>query len=224
MSATFLSILLLFAVLSFIQINRIYTKGFTVKQTQDTGRILLEDIVRTIRSSRQPLTIYDEPGEAPGANPNFLRMCTEGTTTTSAIRYAWNEYNGAASNFTNERVTYTVPDGKGGILYSYPSDFRTLKTEAIGAICDDPVDFTYEGVTTTSTSREFLLHDLDITPIEPDTAGNDSLQTTYHVTLVLSTKQQDLLETKGDDARCKVGRGDEYCHVVRLEAFASIRN
>lgn len=92
---SFFSFLLMALTVGFVQINRAYTKGITVKTIQENGRVLMNDITRAIRSSGDGVVTVS-------ANP--YRLCING------IRYGWNQgtdNNGARSEETF--LTSTVP-------------------------------------------------------------------------------------------------------------------
>lgn len=76
LALAFFSFILLFATAGFIQINRSYSKGLTVKQIHETGRNVIEDIARSIRLSDD---IRFDP------SPNQRRL------ETAIACYGWNE-------------------------------------------------------------------------------------------------------------------------------------
>lgn len=87
-SMTFFSFILLLIFVGFVQINRSYSRGLTVKEVQNSTRNLTEDLVRTIRNTNSVDEIILDPAG--------YRICVGG------IRYAWNQYDDASSSFTDE--------------------------------------------------------------------------------------------------------------------------
>ena len=85
---SFFSFLLLFVTFGFVQVPRIFTTGITVKTIQETSRNIVEDVTRTIRTSKGASFTYLDGTDVPsGSNPNEVyRLCYEG------IRYGWNQH------------------------------------------------------------------------------------------------------------------------------------
>lgn len=94
LAMAFFSFVLLFVVTGFIQINRSYTRGITVKEVQTTARELMETITTTIRNAEANSV------ETYNSIPGRLRLCV-GTT-----RIGWNMPD-AGGNFTSETYTDT---------------------------------------------------------------------------------------------------------------------
>lgn len=84
LALAFISFLLLFLVLSILQITRLYVKGSAIRQINQTGRQLLDDVGTALRSNTTPLYVV-----------NNNRLCA-GTTS-----YAWNVYNNADGHVKN---------------------------------------------------------------------------------------------------------------------------
>lgn len=195
-ATVFFSLLLMLVVSAFVQINRSYTRGYKTKQTQDAGRALLEDVVRTIRNSRGSLVIYDEPGESGLVSANtdpspisasVLRLCAEDR------RFAWNEYNldntsgWGINQLTNEHTRYYDQNNnflRNEFITASKTDVANSAPQNGIATCTDPLDFTYIGTTTSALSTEMTIHDLDVDLIA---TGGPAAAETYRVVLVLAT-------------------------------------
>ncbi len=129
-ATVFFSLLLVVVINSFVRINRQYTKGYNTKIVQDAARVLMDDIVKTIRSSEGPLIVYDEYGESPAVGVTYgeyvfidedgdgdeewvneARSVTDGTVLrlcSANRRFAWNEYN------VIDSPSPSLDDGSGG--------------------------------------------------------------------------------------------------------------
>ena len=96
LATAFFSFILLFVVVGFVQINRQYTKGVTVRRVQNNARSVLEDITRSIRDS-EGIDTYNS------STP--YRICI------GDLRYGWNQNTdpGNSAAFTDERYTNAVP-------------------------------------------------------------------------------------------------------------------
>jgi prepilin-type N-terminal cleavage/methylation domain-containing protein len=115
LAMAFFSFILMLVVAGFIQINRSYTRGLTVKQVQNSARSVIDEISSAIRDA--------EPGDvlpaSSATNPPF-RLCIGG------IRYAWNQAN--ASN--NALTTDAFSDTGARISLARTND---------GAPCNNPI-------------------------------------------------------------------------------------
>lgn len=59
LAMAFFSFILLFVTTGFVMVNRAYTKGLTVKQIQDEGRRVMEDLTRKVRvASSEGINIF----------------------------------------------------------------------------------------------------------------------------------------------------------------------
>jgi hypothetical protein len=76
LSLAFLSVMLLFVVTTTVQVMRSYNKGLTIKQMNQTGRSVTEDMARTARLAWAE-SVYDMADQG--------RLCVGG------VSYVWNE-------------------------------------------------------------------------------------------------------------------------------------
>ena len=87
-ATAFFSMLLFIIVLGFVQINRSYTRGITVKNTQSAARVIFDDIINTLRNTKAGNFTFS-------SSPDF-RLCA------GDIRYGWNQY--WIDQFTSENT------------------------------------------------------------------------------------------------------------------------
>lgn len=71
LSLTFISFILLFMVAAILQLTRLYVKGSAIRQINQTGRQVIEDVAASIRTGTEPTVTHK-------------RLCVGNTT------YAWN--------------------------------------------------------------------------------------------------------------------------------------
>lgn len=87
LAAAFFGFVLMFATFAFIQVNRSYNKGITVKRVHESTRQIMQDISRSVQSaaSRSAAGLaVDVIPNPPGGGPNYL--CVGQT------RYIWYVY------------------------------------------------------------------------------------------------------------------------------------
>lgn len=193
---TFFSFLLLLVTFGFVQINRSYTRGITVKTIQETARALTEDISRAIRTSND-FEYHDF------ASDGEYRLCL------GDVNYAWNQHIEKADPDDNKTLDMTTEQ-----LDSLPpQDFTMVKTRntAIGCLATIAADDTEEVLD----DRAIIQH-LSITNVA---------EGTYKIKVVVSTKSaaDNDLEVFGSEARCKVQTGDQFCDVASLETVVKTR-
>lgn len=118
LSMTFVAFIMIFIVTSIVQTMRIYNKGLAVRDINQSGRQLTEDMTRTLRYANAIQF------SANGYQATSKRICANGVT------YAWN-IETAPGVFTTTN-TYTAPDtatpihfirvdDKGGLLCNIPA-------------------------------------------------------------------------------------------------------
>ena len=103
--AIFSFILVIFT-LTFVQINRLFAKGQTIKNMNETGRRLIEDIAQNTRlnASGGEITIEGAAGGTTG------RICL-----TSGVTYSWQVRQGMGDSFINRDAAGNACDGTGDL-------------------------------------------------------------------------------------------------------------
>lgn len=96
LALAFLSVMLLFILSATIQVMRSYSKGLTVKQMNQVGRTITEDLARTARTA--------SPGSVSTAHIDDGRLCIGG------ISYIWNEPQVDATSINTNKFTGGMPD------------------------------------------------------------------------------------------------------------------
>lgn len=192
---SFFSFLLLFVTFGFVQVNRIFTKGVTVKTIQETSRGVLEDISRAVRTE----TFL---GYIDGANGGQYRICFEG------VRYAWNQHDPGPSP-----GQYSIYDASNEVLDG-TSDLLTLYRSADNDACLAPID---PDVAEEILDNRAAVQHLSVTQVAPQTY-NISL-----VVSTRGAVEEDLTQF-GRDAKCKVQAGDQFCDVSFFETVVTSRN
>lgn len=84
LAATFFAYILIFVTAAFVQINRAYNRGITVKRVHESTRQNIQDIARTIQSAQYGNSIINT--DTDGLGPNYLCI--------GDVRYVWYEFDG----------------------------------------------------------------------------------------------------------------------------------
>lgn len=199
----FVSMLLLAIAFVVIRISGIYNKGVTIKAVNQAGRIIVDDMKRTIGES--------DPGSINDTLIGQGRLCT------GTFSYIWNN-GGDNSTQTNK--------------YSNDNNATSTKKIRLvkardngGAYCNtqdglpdvDPADAT-ELLTSSDTSSNMVIDTnlavqrLEFTSLTKNLASGSAL---YTVTLLLSNADQDVIDTVAGN--CKppqdAGSNNDYCAV-----------
>ena len=190
----FFTFLLLLVTFGFVQINRSYTRGITVKTIQETTRSVLEDLTRVIRTTDQ---LRVEPGVGGG-----IHFCA------SDIRYIWNQHvDKGAPTFNN---SYTPTEER----FEDTGNLITMVRTTDNKGCPDRVN---------EADAEVILDDraavqyFNVIPVGTDAAVISLIVSTK------SAVETDL-EKFGKEAACKAQIGDQFCDVSRLETVVNVRN
>lgn len=197
LASAFFSFVMLFAIFGFIQINRSFTRGNTVKFVQNESRKLMEQITRDLR---QAVADSVQIRNAPIAQNTGGRLCLGNN-----IRYGWDEHRG-----TPDPDTFSTEN------FDRSAIMRVVDTET----CDNKSGFNDENSSFTL-PENLLIHDLEFTCTSLDDPCSSK---TFNISLVVSTDQIDLLDTFGSNASCKVTIKSEFCDVVKFETAVTLRN
>lgn len=221
LAMTFIAMLLVAIALTTIQISNIYNKGITLREVNQAGRSVSDELQRTISSA----TPFDVTPKGPGDNapasryvvsPGGGRLCLGNYT------YAWN-YGAALEGGTGAPV----------ILNQYSGADNTIPIRLVrvidpnGGLCTTPSLPAISKANSTdllsSGDRDLVLHKFSIkrTSDEPSTG-----QSIYSISMVVGTNDREQLTT--DDTSCKPpseGVGDEnYCSVNQFDIIARAGN
>src|SRR5690606_35547626 len=102
LAMSFIAVLLMAIAMTIIQVSTIYTKGMTLKEVNQTGREVADDIRRTVAASGKVELPGDFVEVKNGATTVGGRLCL-GTSS-----YIWNY--GAAIESNNTRLAKYTPD------------------------------------------------------------------------------------------------------------------
>lgn len=216
LAMSFVALLLLAIAMVTMQIGHIYNKGITLKQLNQAGRTLTDELQRTIAASR-PFEVSTGP-DSQFVNQNNLggRLCL------GSYSYVWNKGVALASQ-TGVQNTYdpaTVPAGS-------TAPIRLIKVSDSGAsLCADPNKKIVHSTATElldSGDRDLVVHDFVIAETARDAVTDQAL---YAIGLTLGTNDQAELISGG--VSCKPPSesqgGADYCAVNRFDILARAGN
>jgi prepilin-type N-terminal cleavage/methylation domain-containing protein len=219
LSMTFISVLLMAIAMTTIQISTIYTKGITLREVDQAGRSLSDEMQRSIASSA-PFDVTPKKDDSLAtATSKYVVRDDGGRLCLGRYTYAWN-YGKALE-----------PGAPPPILNRYSggdnTQIRFVKVADSGSdLCSNPEHLVDKSKATdllTSGDRDLVLHNFVITQTEK----NDEIgQAIYSLSMVIGTNDRAQLTT--NDTSCKPpseGVGDEsYCSVNQFDIIARAGN
>lgn len=214
LAMSFIAVLLIAIAMTIIQIGNIYNKGLTLKEVNQTGRALAEDIRRTVAISGQVDLVNDYVEVRDGARVVGGRLCLGSSS------YVWNY---AASIETNHTRLIKYPTGStngpirlvrvadGAKTYcSKDAEGRLLVANLLPADVPNARELLRSG------DRTLSLHSFKVTTSAGATNAATG-QRLYRVQFTIGTERTDLLNTAANPITCKtpaeIGPDFNYCTV-----------
>lgn len=236
LAMTFVSFLLMGIALTVMQIAVTYNKGLTLKAVNESGRVVVSDMQRTISASR-PLDIGTNGTDGINFRPQYRVIADAGSGAdggrlcTGIYSYIWNTGKGldeksdgtevVAANMVNryedsDELLRLVKVRDAGALYCNDLDRQVTMADSTELLAGD---------------RKLVIQQFMIKPAVDDTTLQQAL---YNITLELGTGEQDNLITDAasatttSDTSCKapyqgISR-NEYCAVNKFEFTARAGN
>lgn len=214
LSMTFIAILLVAIALTTMQISNIYNKGITLREVNQAGRSIADEMQRSIASS-VPFDVTPKVDSVPAtAGSKYVVRDGGGRLCLGQYTYAWNY--GRAITAKSEYNKYTNGDAVQFAKVTDPS----------GSLCADPIlpiNRTDASEMLTSGDRDLVVHALTVT-----NSANDPVtgQAIYAISLVIGTNDSEQLTT--NDTSCRPpaeGIGKEnYCAVNQFDIIARAGN
>ena len=212
LAMTFISMLLIAIALTTIQISTIYTKGITLREVDQAGRTVSDELQRSIASS-VPFDVTPKSPTTP--NSKYVARTEGGRLCLGRYSYAWNY---------GKALDEGAPYNK----YSDGSEVRFAKVkDSGGGLCANDGTQTINKADASdllaSGDRDLVLHKFSITK----TADSAEIgQALYAISMIIGTNDREQLMS--NDASCKPpseGVGDEaYCSVNQFDLVARAGN
>jgi type II secretory pathway pseudopilin PulG len=216
LAMSFISLLLLAIAMTTIQVSNIYTKGITLREVNQAGRAVSDELQRSIASSA--------PFEVDTTLPNtkYISQTGGGRLCTGRYTYAWN-FGSALKGGTGAPLImnkYTAGDTT-QIRFVKVSDSASDLCPSSGPL--PAIDRSKATEMLTGGDRDLAMHKFTITKGAEDlTLG----QTIYAISMVIGTNDRAELVT--GDTSCKPpaqGQGNEnYCSVNQFDIIARAGN
>lgn len=221
LAMAFVGILLVAIAMTTIHIMTTYTKGVTVREVNQSGRTIVEDMQRTIATSTPFLISPAKTGiPTDEADVRYVVQDGGGRLCTGAYTYAWNYGNTAELSGATATPVYNV--------YSDSDDeIRLVKvSDAGGLLCADMTrdiergqakDFLVAG------DRNLAVQELMVSPGVADEASGQAL---YAINLVIGTNDQDQIDaSNGTCLPPSEGSGfEEFCAINQFNIIARAGN
>jgi hypothetical protein len=213
LAMSFISLLLLAIAMTTIQVSNIYDKGITLREVNQAGRAVSDELQRSIASS-SPFVI-----DAALPNNKYISGDGGGRLCTGRYSYAWNF--GSA-----------LKGGAGAplIMNEYAGDTAQIRfvkvNDSNGSLCGSPLPKIQRANATemlTGGDRDLAVHKFTITKGAEDTALGQAL---YAIEIVLGTNDRAELVT--GDTSCKPpadsAGGENYCSANQFDIVARAGN
>jgi prepilin-type N-terminal cleavage/methylation domain-containing protein len=218
LAMTFISILLMAIAMTTIQIGNIYNKGITLREVNQSGRALSDELQRSIASA-SPFDVTPKVDASPAtATSRYVVRDGGGRLCLGNYTYAWN-YGKALAGGSGAPAVFNK--------YSDNTAVRFVKVaDSSASLCADPTLPIVRADATdmlSSGDRDLVVHSFSIkqTSSDPNTS-----QAVYAISMLVGTNDRQQLTT--NDASCKPpseGIGDEsYCSVNQFDIIARAGN
>lgn len=218
LAMTFIAVLLMAIAMTTIQISVIYTKGITLREVDQAGRALSDELQRSIASS-VPFDVTPKVDASPAtATSKYVVRDGGGRLCLGRYTYAWN-YGKALKGGAGAPAVFNK--------YSDGSEVRFAKvTDAGGTLCADATLAVQKDAANdllTSGDRDLVVHKFAITKSTEDAEIGQAL---YAISMTIGTNDREQLTT--NDTSCKPpseGVGNEsYCSVNQFDIIARAGN
>lgn len=224
LAMSFVGMLLLAIAVTTIHMMNTYSKGITIREVNQAGRTITEDMQRSIATAApfQVQPIKTGGSSDTGDSMYVNRAGRGGRLCTGAYTYAWNY----GSALRNDGDRYNRYDGEGNEVTA--DSIRLVKvTDMGGALCMNP-----DATINSTNAKELLVAgdrdlavqgDLTVVPGSVDEVSN---QAVYAITLTIGTNDQTQLNIA--NAACRPpseGNGNEdFCAINQFSIIARAGN
>jgi prepilin-type N-terminal cleavage/methylation domain-containing protein len=219
LAMTFIAALLVAVAMTTIQIGNIYNKGITLREVNQAGRNVSEELQRSIASSVAfDVTPKRDESQSTQASKYVVRdgggrLCLGNYT------YAWNYGKAIVGGAGAPAVFNMYSDDHSPVHFVKVSD-------ASGVLCASPtqlIDRTKATEMISSGDRDLVMHSFSISRTSDDPNTSQSI---YAISMIIGTNDRQQLTS--NDASCKPpseGIGDEsYCSVNQFDIIARAGN
>lgn len=212
LAMSFITVLLLAIAMTTIQISNIYNKGLTLREVNQVGRSLSEELQRGIEASPPFNVDPSSPTSKYIVRPGGGRLCL------GRYSYIWN-YGDALAGGNGAPTIFNTYQNGDAVRFAKVAD-------ASASLCIDPtlkIDRSEATELLSAGDRNLVMHKFSIVQGAEDAETGQAL---YAISMTIGTNNQEQLTT--NDASCKPpaqGVGDEdYCSVNQFDIVARAGN
>lgn len=214
LAMTFIAVLLIAIAITTIQISAIYNKGITLREVNQAGRSISDDLQRSI-SSVVPFDVTPKVDASPATETSkYVVRDGGGRLCLGRYTYAWN-------------YGRSITAGSEYNKYNNSETVRFAKiTDPSGSLCTNPtatIDRADATEMLMNGDRDLVIHDMSVTSSASDPVTGQSI---YAISVVIGTNDSEQLAT--NDRSCKPpaeGAGKEnYCSVNQFDIIARAGN
>lgn len=224
LAMTFIAVLLMAIAMTTIQIGNIYNKGITLREVNQAGRAISDELQRSIASA-SPFDVTPRIDDSPTTvNSKYIVRDGGGRLCLGRYTYAWNNGKALAETPGGPDIYNNYKNADGSLT---PVRFAKV-ADSDAALCTNPaLNIERESATEmlVSGDRDLVMHNFDIKTnikAQDPTTG----QTIYSISMIIGTNDQEQLTT--NNASCKPpaeGAGAEnYCSVNQFDIIARAGN
>lgn len=218
LAMTFISILLVAIAMTTIQISNVYNKGITLREVNQAGRSISEELQKSIASS-VPFDVTPKiDGSSATANSKYVVRDGGGRLCLGNYSYAWNYGKAIAGQPGAPSIFNKYDDGT--------SVHLAKVSDASGMMCANPtapIVRANSAELLASGDRDLVVHSFIISQTTNDPATGQAI---YAISMLLGTNDRQQLTS--NDASCKPPSdavGDEsYCSVNQFDIIARAGN
>lgn len=218
LAMTFIAMLLMAIAMTTIQISNIYNKGITLREVNQAGRALSDELQRSVASAT-PFDVTPRVDESPDtAASKYIVRDGGGRLCLGRYTYAWN-YGASIAGDTGAPSVFNAYDNGEAVRFAKVDDPGA-------ALCTDPTLPIVRANATemlSSGDRDLVVHAFSITNSATDAVTGQAL---YSISMVVGTNDNEQLTA--NDASClppAQGAGKEnYCSVNQFDIIARAGN
>lgn len=218
LAMTFIAVLLVAIAITTIQISAIYNKGITLREVNQAGRAVSDELQRSIASA-VPFDVTPKIDASPEtATSKYVVRDGGGRLCLGRYTYAWN-YGRAITGGSGAAAVFNK--------YNNGDPVRFAKvTDPSGSLCADPtlsINRADASEMLTSGDRDLVVHDMTVASGATDATTGQAI---YAISIVIGTNDSEQLTT--NDRSCQPpadGAGKEdYCSVNQFDIIARAGN
>lgn len=212
LSMSFIGVLLVAIALTTIQISNIYNKGLTLREVNQAGRTLSDDLQRSIGAS--PPFDVDPASDT----TKYIVRDGGGRLCVGRYTYAWNYGSALRGGTGAPAVVNTYDDGQAVGFAKVDDPSASLCTDPTAAIPRASANELLSGG-----DRDLAVH---IFTVSSSTQDLETGQALYAISMTIGTNDSSLLTT--NDTSCKppaqASGGEDYCSVNQFDIIARAGN